>query len=96
MQQRFTDLRCKEVINISDGCRLGYVCDVEVELPMGKIVAIIVPGPSRFFGLLGRECDYCIPWPCIKRIGDDIILVDVILEHIRFPRVKKSWFGCSS
>lgn len=96
MQQRFTDLRCKEVINISDGCRLGYVCDVEVELPMGKIVAIIVPGPSRFFGLLGRECDYCIPWPCIKRIGDDIILVDVILEHIRFPRVKKCWFGCSS
>lgn len=94
MQQRFTDLRCKEVINIADGCRLGYVCDVEVELPMGKIVAIIVPGPSRFFGLLGRECDYCIPWPCIKRIGDDIILVDVVLEHIRFPRVKKGWFRC--
>lgn len=92
MQQKFTDLRCKEVINIADGCRLGFVCDVEVELPVGKIVTIIVPGPSRFFGLFGRECDYCIPWPCIKRIGEDIILVDVVLEHIRFPCRKKSWF----
>ena len=93
MQQKFTDLKCKEVINICDGCRLGYVCDVELELPAGRVVALIVPGPSRFFGLFGRTCDYCIPWPCVKRIGEDIILVDVVLDQIRLPRVKKGWFS---
>ena len=92
MQQNFTELKCKEVINVCDGSRLGYVCDMEFEVPAGRITAIIVPGPCRFFGLFGRECDYCIPWACIKRIGEDIILVDVALEQIRLPRVKKGIF----
>lgn len=92
MQQKFSDLRCKEVINISDGCRLGYVSDLELEIPAGRVIAIIVPGPCRFFGLFGRECDYCIPWPCIKRIGEDIILVDVVLDQIRLPKAKKGLF----
>ena len=33
MQQRFSELRCKEVINICDGARLGYVDDLVLELP---------------------------------------------------------------
>ena len=39
MQCRFRGLRRKEVINICDGCRLGYVGDVEVLLPEGKVAA---------------------------------------------------------
>lgn len=57
MNCRFTDLRCKEVINICDGCRLGYVGDVECQLPEGQMTALIVPGPFRFFGLFGRGED---------------------------------------
>lgn len=92
MQQKFSELRCKEVINVADGCRLGYVSDMEVEIPSGRVLALIVPGPCRFFGLFGRECDYCIPWPCIRRIGEDIILIDVCLDQIRVPRVRKGLF----
>ena len=76
MSCRFTDLRCKEVINICDGCRLGYVGDVECTLPEGQMTALIVPGPLRFFGLFGRGEEYFIPWECIKQVGDDIILID--------------------
>jgi len=76
MQCRMVELRYKEVINICDGCRLGYVGDVEICLPEGNVTAIIVPGPCRFFGLFGRGEDFYIPWDCIKQIGDDIILVD--------------------
>ena len=76
MNCRFTDLRCKEVINICDGCRLGYVGDVECQLPEGQMTALIVPGPFRFFGLFGRGEEYYIPWDCIRQVGDDIILVD--------------------
>ena len=92
MNCRFTDLRCKEVINICDGCRLGYVGDVECQLPEGKMTALIVPGPCRFLGLFGREDDYVIPWLCIKRIGDDLILVDGPLSEWRTPRKKRSLF----
>ena len=51
MQQRFTELRCKEVVNICDGSRLGYVSDVVVVLPGGRLVAIIVAGARRVFRL---------------------------------------------
>lgn len=77
MNCRFTDLRCKEVINICDGCRLGYVGDVECELPEGRMTALIVPGPLRFFGLFGRGEEYRVAWESIRQIGDDIILIDM-------------------
>ena len=74
---RYTDLRCKEVINVCDGCRLGCVCDVEVELPEGRVCAIWVPGPWRWLGLFGHDGYYRIPWSCIRRAGDDIILIPI-------------------
>lgn len=76
MLDRFTLLRRKEVINICDGSRLGCVGDVELRLPEGEVKALIVFGPCRFFGLFGRGEDYYIPWDCIRRFGEDIILVD--------------------
>lgn len=76
MQSRLAELRCKEVINIRNGCRLGYVGDVEALLPEGRIMALIVPGPCRFWGLFGRGEEFYVPWECIKQIGDDIILID--------------------
>ena len=41
----FTALREKEVINLCDGHRLGYVCDVEFTLVRGDFYALDVrPG----------------------------------------------------
>ena len=68
-------LRDKEVINTCDGRRLGYVYDVEIDLCCGKLTAIIVPGEIRCLGF-GRGKNIRIPWDCIERIGDDIILVN--------------------
>lgn len=76
MQCRMSDLRRKEVINVCDGCRLGYASDLDLRLPEGQICAIIVYGPCRFFGLFGRGEEFYIPWDCIQKIGDDIILID--------------------
>lgn len=92
MMVRMSELRCREVINICDGCRLGYVTDLELDCTGGNVVALIVPGKARLFGLLGREDEFVIPWGCIRRIGGDIILVEVDLERIRKPCRKKRWF----
>ena len=86
MSSKFTDLYCKEVICVSDGRRLGFVTDARIELPEGRICAIIVPCPCRFGGLWGRKEDFVIPWSCICRIGPDIILVDIRPEECRTPR----------
>ncbi len=87
---RIADLRCKEVINLCDGCRMGYVGDVEIDVVCGRVIALVVPGRCRFFGLFGREEDFIIPWEAIDKIGDDIILV----RHDRpVPRRdRKKWW----
>ena len=68
-------MRQKEVINISDGKRLGFVCDVGFDLEEGQIQSLIVPGESRM-GLFGKSQDIIIPWDSIRKIGNDIVLVD--------------------
>lgn len=72
---RFGDLRCKEVINIKDGTRIGFVDDIEFETCTAKILRIIVYGRARFFGLFGREDDVIIDWCDIEVIGTDTVLV---------------------
>lgn len=83
MESRIADLRCKEIINVADGSRFGYVGDVLVELESGQVKALVVPGRLRFFGLLGREEDMIFPWETVRRFGEDIILVEAEQIHPR-------------
>ena len=76
MECRVSELRYKEIINVSDGSRYGWVGDVEVDLDSGQVRALVVPGRLRLFGLLGREEDRYIPWDRVRRFGEDIILVE--------------------
>ncbi len=69
------DIRCKEIINIKSGRRIGYADDIEFDTCTAKICRIIVYGRNRFFGLLGREEDFTICWSDIEIIGEDTILV---------------------
>ncbi len=72
----FSDLRCKEVIDVHSGLRLGYVCDAEFDDAEGRLVSLVTPGRARWFGLFGREDDYVLPWSSIVRVGSDIILIE--------------------
>lgn len=89
----FSELRCKEVINLSDGRRLGYVSDLELETESGRVISLSVPCPGRFFGLFGNRGNYVIPWPCIRKIGDDLILVEVCPEDILRQKQKRGIFS---
>ena len=89
MSVRFTDLQCKEVICMSNGQRLGFITDVQIELAEGTICAIVIPGPCRWLGIAGRNDDYIIPWSCIRRIGPDIVLVDTKPEDCRIRRSRR-------
>ena len=88
MSNKFTDLHCKEVVCINDGRRLGYIADARIELPEGRISALIVPCPSRLPLGHHRE-DFVIPWKQVCRIGPDIVLVDIRPEECRVPRHKR-------
>lgn len=74
---RICELREKEVVNVCDGERLGNICDVDFEERTGRICSLIIPGPCKVFGIIGRDSEYIIPYECVKRIGADVVLVEV-------------------
>jgi len=72
------DFKCKEVINICDARRLGCVCDVDIDYCTGAVNAIVVPGYARnFFSCFKAGTDIVIPWQNIRKIGEEIILVEI-------------------
>ncbi len=92
MINRFSELRNKEIIHVCEGTRLGYLNDLCIDTDSGRLTALIVPGPCRFLGLFGRDSDYIIPWACVRRVGDDIILVEGAIAQWRVLRARKCWF----
>jgi YlmC/YmxH family sporulation protein len=73
-----SDLKSKEIINITDGAKIGYPDDVEVEqIAPGEFVIskIVVYGQPKMWGLMGREADININSNDIELIGRDTILV---------------------
>ncbi|MGS0764766.1 YlmC/YmxH family sporulation protein [Syntrophomonas curvata] len=74
---RISDLRARDVVNILDGKKLGHIYDIELDLEVGKVVAIILPGRLRGFSIFAKREEIVIPWKKIVRIGRDVILVEV-------------------
>ncbi len=76
--ERFSvnDMRDKEVINVCDGKRLGYIYDVEINVVSGCVVAIVVLFDCRVFGF-GKCEELVIPWDRISCFGADAVLVNV-------------------
>ena len=72
---RMSELKRKEVINVCDCRRLGFVGDMEFDPCTGQIKALIVPGPGCVCGFLGREKEFVIPFEDVCQMGDDIVLV---------------------
>lgn len=71
---RFSELHCREVINLCNGARMGEVSDLIFDPACGQITALIVPDRSGLVGLFSRgEC--IIPWSCIETLGEDYILI---------------------
>jgi YlmC/YmxH family sporulation protein len=70
------DLRKKEVVNIRDGRKLGFVDDIEIDSGNASITSLIIYGEERWLGFFGREDDIEIEFSKIKLIGVDTILVD--------------------
>jgi YlmC/YmxH family sporulation protein len=72
---KISEFQIKDVVNVSDGKKLGNIGDIEINLSTGKIEAVIVTGNGKVLGFFGREEDIVIPWKNIIKIGQDVILV---------------------
>lgn len=81
-----TELRRKEVINMTDGRRLGRIVDLVIDVKCGKVCGFIVPGKCG--GFIGKNDELFIPWCDICKIGDDVILVELKIACVKSPHCR--------
>ena len=74
----FSELRQKDVINICDGRRLGKPFDLLLN-EHACIEALMVPAPNiGFMSVIRPDREgLAIRWDRVRRIGDDVILVEL-------------------
>ncbi|MGN0489169.1 MAG: YlmC/YmxH family sporulation protein [Ruminococcus sp.] len=92
MNCRLVELRHKEVINSKNGCRIGYVDDLEIDTCSAMIRSIVIFGGFKFLGLFGRRNDCVIPWKNIELIGQDTILVNTTYSNEKKHNRKMQFF----
>ena len=78
MENSFLELRCKEVINVADGRRLGHIIDIVFDLPSGQIKGLVVPMDGGGFNLFKQQRQAFIAFEQICKIGEDTILVEIL------------------
>ncbi len=77
---RLSELGEKEIINLNNGARLGLLNDADIVFneENGKIISLIAPEKRLGFKLLGIESNGMeIPWTAIRKIGYDMIIVEL-------------------
>lgn len=74
---RLWHLSGKEIINLHDGTRLGVITqpDAVVDGRSGAVRLIVVAGGLRLFR--GGPRSLGIPWEAVRKIGEQVIVVDL-------------------
>lgn len=77
MESSFLELRCKEVVNVIDGRKLGHIVDIVFDLNTAQILGLVVPGEKSLWNVFKNASQLFIPFACVIRIGEDAILVEL-------------------
>ncbi|CAH0346139.1 YlmC/YmxH family sporulation protein [Bacillus sp. CECT 9360] len=77
---RLSELSGKEIVDVKRAERLGVLGQTDLEInESGQITALIIPS-VKWFGLKRNGNEIRVPWKHIKKIGTDMIIID-IPEH---------------
>jgi YlmC/YmxH family sporulation protein len=69
------NLRMMEVIDVNSGAKLGYIKDIKIDCGEHRIISILIPfQKSTWFSKMDS---IEIPWSKVKKVGVDVILVEV-------------------
>ena len=74
---KLSSLTSKDVINDTDGNKLGRIQDAEIVTLTGKISSIKINSGFKFTSFLNSKSGYNVPWNRIVKIGGDVIIVDI-------------------
>lgn len=72
---RISDIMDKEIINLKNGKKLGFITNIDLDVVNGRISSFSIIGGGRFFSK-GLDID-TIFWKDILKIGCDTIIVNI-------------------
>lgn len=75
---RLGNLQEKDIVNINDGKKVGRIIDAEVN-ETGVIEYLVIEEKRSFNSLFSKDSEITIRFKDIKKIGTDVILVDIML-----------------
>ncbi|MDF1510447.1 YlmC/YmxH family sporulation protein [Robertmurraya sp. DFI.2.37] len=75
---RLSELSGKEIVDVKKAERLGVLgqTDLEIDENSGQIRALLIPS-LKWFGFKRQGGEVRVPWRHIKKIGNDMIIIDV-------------------
>ena len=79
---KLSELSGKEIVDVKQAERLGVLgqTDLEINEQTGQIEALIIPS-LKWFGLRKQGAEVRVPWHHIKKIGNDMIIIDIPEDH---------------
>ncbi|MGE5455605.1 MAG: YlmC/YmxH family sporulation protein [Ignavibacteriales bacterium] len=75
---RLSDLQHKDVVNVTDGKKIGNIIDISINLD-GNMNSLIVEKSKFFISMFSTKDEVEIKWSQIEKIGEDVILVKLSL-----------------
>lgn len=79
MEISYNELRCKEVVNLTNGARMGKIIDLIVDSNGKDVLGLVLPGERKLFR---ANEDIFVPWCNISKIGDDVILISLNIHSV--------------
>ena len=74
---RISDLQSRTVINLLDGKNVGNIIDFEIN-DEGSVIGFVVEKYKFLISSFSSKKELLIKWNQVKKIGEDVILVDVV------------------
>lgn len=87
------ELAGKEIVNIYNGSRLGVVgeSDLVLDIESGEIRSIILPKKNNLINMWIDRHHMVIPWEAIKKVGDEVIIVDLDQTSPNYQRYSSNF-----
>ncbi|MET3697933.1 YlmC/YmxH family sporulation protein [Bacillus oleivorans] len=74
---RLSELSGKEIVDVKKAERLGVLGQTDLEInEKGQILALLIP-TGKWFGFKRQGGEIRVPWKHIKKIGSDMIIIDI-------------------
>ena len=74
---RLSELSGKEIVDARRAERLGILGQTDLEINAeGEITALIIPS-VKWFGLKRQGREIRVPWEQVKKIGTDMVIIEV-------------------